>query len=44
MGGGFAGTRQELGLQSGWRAAQELGELGARGVWMGGTRLWSRRF
>ena len=35
---------QELGarMEFGWHVAQELGELGARGVWMGGTRLWSR--
>ena len=40
---GLAGGRaQELGVCAGWHAAQELGELGARGVWMGGTRLWSR--
>ena len=40
----FGWVCAEFGWQSldGWHAAQELGELGARGVWMGGTRLWSR--
>ena len=37
--GSGAGGRQSL---DGWHAAQKLGELGARGVWMGGTRLWIR--
>ena len=37
--GSGAGGPQSL---DGWHAAQELEELGARGVWMGGTRLWSR--